>query len=342
MAASWLPAYRDGIGFYALGSQFSYLAYCLADGLSQLGIPVYSNISAQDAAICDFGFRSSDTSTLETARVVIIDLEDLNEQTASHVPAFNRQVLLAMNDNLSSITPQTDIPFFCTHENCHYKLPGIRIPWGFGLSTRMMERLVPEGAERSHRFIANFRPTYAQPVRQALDLCLVDRLRRQVEVDSALTDDARWGESFYQKLRTSIGCLAYGGFFAQDLHKAPFIAERLPPSPAIYNRDTVVLRWDSWRFWESLAAGCATVQLDFDKYGFMLPVMPINGVHYLGIDLENIPETVSLLTGATHVLRNIGDQGRQWAITHYSPVAVAKRFLSTLYHPERSAVSCQK
>lgn len=327
MEPGLLQAYRDGIGFYSLGSRFSYISLCLADGLAQLGIPIHSNIAYQNVGICNFSFNRSDSSVLSHSKVVVTDLEDLNEQTALCLPSFERQVFLAMNDNLSDITPPRDIPFFCTHENRFHKLPGMRIPWAFGPSSRMIDQLRPDGSERLHRFIANFRPTYSQTVRQALDLCLVDRLRRIHTVDTELSDPERWGDQHFKKLRSSIGCLAYGGYFAQNLHKTPYLAERLPPSPAVFNRDTVVLRWDSWRFWESLVAGCATAHLNFEKYGFVLPVMPVSGRDYIGIDLEDITETITLLSGTPQQLSRVGEQGRQWALTHYSPIAVARRFL---------------
>jgi len=91
----------------------------------------------------------------------------------------------------------------------------------------------------------------------------------------------------------------------------------------------IVYQWDSWRLWESLLAGCVTFHLDFNKYGFRLPVMPTNGVHYLGVDLDN-PEQVDAVLGDEGTLAKVSEQARQWALAHYSPKAVAQRLLRLL------------
>lgn len=88
--------------------------------------------------------------------------------------------------------------------------------------------------------------------------------------------------------------------------------------------------WDSWRFWESLAAGCATFHVDFDKYGIQLPLMPENWRHYIGIDLDNINATVDMIADDPEILERISTEGRRWAIDNYGPVPTALRFLETL------------
>lgn len=91
-----------------------------------------------------------------------------------------------------------------------------------------------------------------------------------------------------------------------------------------------VVQWDSWRFWESLAAGCATFHLDFEKYGLTLPVMPENWRHYIGVDLDNISDTVDRIADEPGIIERVATEGRQWALKHYRPVATAIRFLETV------------
>lgn len=88
-----------------------------------------------------------------------------------------------------------------------------------------------------------------------------------------------------------------------------------------------IAQWDSWRFWESLAAGCVAFHVDFDKYGFELPVMPRNWEHYIGIDLDNVQDSIDRIAAEPWILETIASQGRNWALTHYSPLAVALRFM---------------
>jgi hypothetical protein len=89
----------------------------------------------------------------------------------------------------------------------------------------------------------------------------------------------------------------------------------------------VIIRWDSWRWWESLAAGCLTFHLDFERYGFHLPVMPRAWEHYVPIDLADPKGTVDRLMAERPRWAAIAASGRTWARTHYGPEAVARRFL---------------
>ena len=49
---------------------------------------------------------------------------------------------------------------------------------------------------------------------------------------------------------------------------------------------------DSFRFWEALAAGCAAINIDLAYYGVEMPAMPVNGLHYLGVDFRRVDEFV--------------------------------------------------
>ena len=94
--------------------------------------------------------------------------------------------------------------------------------------------------------------------------------------------------------------------------------------------DPLIIRWDLWRFWESMASGCLTVALDFNEYGFQLPVMLENGVHYVGLRLDRLSEDLGMLTTDRHRLSEIAERGRHWVIAHYAPTPTALRFLSTV------------
>ncbi len=92
----------------------------------------------------------------------------------------------------------------------------------------------------------------------------------------------------------------------------------------------MIIQFDSWRFWESLAAGCLTFHFDFEKYGMTLPVMPENRVHYIGVDLNNIDETIGFIEQNPDRLAEIAANGRKWALEHYSPRPTAQRFLDAV------------
>ncbi|MEG4859826.1 hypothetical protein QUB75_20245 [Microcoleus sp. K1-B6] len=132
--------------------------------------------------------------------------------------------------------------------------------------------------------------------------------------------------SYYQRLKQSAACACFGGAVTSSY----------------FTGEPIVEWWDSWRFWESLAAGCVTFHVDFDKYGVKLPVMPENWRHYIGIDLDNMQDTVDRIADDPGILEKISMEGRQWAIENYAPVPTALRFLEMLgfYTPQMG--QCQE
>jgi len=99
------------------------------------------------------------------------------------------------------------------------------------------------------------------------------------------------------------------------LHRAP---ERL-------------MQWDSWRFWEALAAGCLVYHLDLDYYGVALPVRPEPFVHYVPIRLDCPTAAAEPFERDPGLAERIARQGRDWALQFCTPRALVGQLLST--HP---------
>ncbi|MEG4319324.1 MULTISPECIES: hypothetical protein [unclassified Microcoleus] len=132
--------------------------------------------------------------------------------------------------------------------------------------------------------------------------------------------------SYYQRLKESAACACFGGSVTSSY----------------FTGEPIVEWWDSWRFWESLAAGCVTFHVDFDKYGVKLPVMPENWRHYIGIDLDNMQDTVDRIADDPGILEKISREGRHWAIDNYGPVPTALRFLEILGYHTPQMEKCQE
>jgi hypothetical protein len=101
------------------------------------------------------------------------------------------------------------------------------------------------------------------------------------------------------------------------------------------SRPERIISWDSFRFWETLAAGSVAFHVDLQKYGVALPVMPENWRHYIGVDFRNLDRDVARMKDSPSMLEDIACAGREWALAHYSPRATAERFLD-LVAKERS------
>jgi hypothetical protein len=159
--------------------------------------------------------------------------------------------------------------------------------------------------------------------------------------ESAGSDDKLFWEqsgrrhhpSYYKRLLQSQACLAFGGYFAPDFsrHLDSFALRcSFAIAQLLGLRTSAVVQFDSWRFWESLAAGCLTLHVDLDKYGCLLPVQPVNWKHYVGIDFQNLADDIRHLKDSKSRLQDIAEAGREWAVRHYSPRPTAERFLELL------------
>jgi hypothetical protein len=129
--------------------------------------------------------------------------------------------------------------------------------------------------------------------------------------------------------------LAYGGDFYSPIAGNPWFRSHEPALAeqhrfARLDAPAVVMRWDSWRLWESLASGCVTVHLDFEKYGVALPVAPKAWEHYVPIDLDDIAGSVDALFAREAQWPEIAARGRDFALTHYAPAPTARRVLTAM------------
>lgn len=90
------------------------------------------------------------------------------------------------------------------------------------------------------------------------------------------------------------------------------------------------VQWDSFRFWETLCAGAVAFNIDLERYGVDLPVMPRNWEHYIGVNFEAMGATIERLRAEWKRLPEIAAAGRRWAMEYYSPKVMAARFLNEL------------
>lgn len=88
-----------------------------------------------------------------------------------------------------------------------------------------------------------------------------------------------------------------------------------------------IIQWDSWRFWESLVAGCIPIHLDLEKYGVELPTMPENWKHYVGIDLNNINRDIERFCDDEQKLLEIAIEGRKWVFDNYDQKHIAIKII---------------
>jgi hypothetical protein len=229
-------------------------------------------------------------------------------------------------------------------------------PWCFGLSQRILNELQtpPAFPDRRHTLLHNFRHTaHPHTLRKFIHERYIPQIQTLLPIDDAkeqpfdpLTTESDWSAyhlmqyaqssarhypAYYQRLQQATASACFGGFFTTPYPRsqAAFLSRNLRRIVTKLNRKTDrILQWDSWRFWESLAAGCVTIHVDFEKYGCALPVMPTNWQHYIGIDLDHMEQSIGRLRDEPDLLAKISQQGRQWALANYSPQPLALTFLA--------------
>jgi len=319
-------SFKNGIFFAIHDQPFSrrhYATQCLMQGLRSLGIPAFSNCSIPGVQVLEFDPDAYDLYVFNVTE------RSAKGPMLPFVEKFPRKqkILLSMSDTNGVIFPGAGFPSLMTHENKFIKLAGNRQPWAFGISEEILENTknIPSFEERRLGVLRNFRPSGNQDVRNFLDLSFVEVLEKYLPVDRSI------GADHFERLLGATACLAYGGAITVDQSSNPYFAQN-ENYKYVFERSEhkcplVVMRWDSWRFWESLAAGCLTFQLDFEKYGFLLPEMPVAWEHYIPIDMADPVGSVERFMDSRSRWSEIAHGGREWALKHYSPTACARRLL---------------
>jgi hypothetical protein len=331
-------AYAGGVYFVSPEELLSHNSGCIIEGLLDLGLKVRANTARITSRQASMPLAGADTMALVSKpfmglSAVMVDISHGNAFVPLDSLRGGRLAYLTNSD--VSIFCKVPEPFalFAVHDSAFAANGARRYPLAFGPTNALIassEKRLPF-AKRKKIALRNFRATLSQGVRALLDLSYVPHLKTKMAIDDAIVAP----HTYLEALMSSRVSLAYGGEFYSPIQTNPWFAEREPHMLARHSFDridapAIIMRWDSWRFWESLVAGCVTVHLDFAKYGLRLPVMPEPWVHYAPIDLDNIKGSVEALMDHEKHWADIAEAGRAWAITHYAPKPTALRVLSQL------------
>jgi len=156
----------------------------------------------------------------------------------------------------------------------------------------------------------------------------------------------RHSPQYYERLKSCQACSAFCGELLPPMPYSPRIFEiygnkaelqktfwraagRVDPRPER------IISWDSFRFWETLAAGTVAFHVDLQKHGVQLPVMPENWKHYIGVDFRNLGRDVRRIRESHSLLEDVASAGHEWGLANYSPRATAERFLATVENERR-------
>ncbi|BAY64651.1 hypothetical protein NIES22_47500 [Calothrix brevissima NIES-22] len=346
------------------GQKFQHFIICLAEGLRELGIPFFSNVNYwQESLEPDrYLFRHDPKVTPDDCSIVILQnnwytIDDPLPKNLFHPQRKYTTVYFDGEDSDKTYVNKPEFKqfdyIFRLHQNGKLNYGKNFYPWCFGLSNRILCELydVPDFSAKEEQILINFRHWKSgHPVRNISCREFIPSIQDILKIDNYidspenlpadnyhhlqwLQTGGRHYPNYYQRLKNSAACACFGGFFVPNFPPNPGnalnrIGKRI--LSRLQLKSNTIVQWDSWRFWESLAAGCVTFHVDFEKYGIALPVMPKNWQHYIGIDLDNVQATIDKIAKEPEILAEISQAGRTWAIENYSPVPTALRFLETL------------
>jgi hypothetical protein len=329
----------------------------IAEGLKDIGIKFYSNINYWREKVSNNSFLLKHDSSINfrDCDVVVFSSNFISIKGERALPngLFNkdRRYKLVFIDQADGLhTPGFNlynrVDFVLkSHFNYKYNYPLNFKSWQFGLTNRVINSTIPAiTAIRKHDILINFRVSHnirEEAKKRVFPLIckylVSNESTEPFEEDESDIDQLYWHQtgrrhysSYYKRLTESIACACFGGYFEKSIpfqnNKLGYYLRHLDYKFNLF-RFNKAYQFDSWRFWESLAAGCCTVHIDLERYGAVFPVMPINGVHYLGVDFDNIALIEEDLAKGVNFLQRIGEEGRKWVLCNYSPKATANRFI---------------
>jgi hypothetical protein len=278
---------------------------------------------------------------------ILIDVED------GLYSAYTQRALYEKFDLILKAHYTKNINYSYYHKNIQ--------PWAFGLSERIMQQIDScMGVPVEKQVLINYRISHS--LRSIASARFSPGISGNYELFKYTTDTSpegfgaftekdllfwkqtnqRHDPQYFKWLNKSLLTYAFGGF----TQIKPFATNRLVRQLQSFFRikaavlsklgqDTsscyFIYQYDSWRLWESFYSQSCPVHMDFEDWGFVLPVMPVNKVHYWGVkrlDFEKSAEELVQLKEET--IKEMGLKGRAWVKENYGPKAVAARFLKTV------------
>jgi hypothetical protein len=336
-------------------------AVCIAEGLRELGVTAWSNINHwPDRSTGEFLFRHDPAVEAAECDAVVISQDWFERRLPLPAALTERNgralIYLDKQDGSRIFSLERSFPRFDRVLRASYqknaRYPSNFRPWAFGIAQRFLEDTAqqqPISARSNTLLVSHRNMRYPHSLRLFADRNLVPKFARYMSVNrfveplgdsppdpsSALLwhlTGRRYSRTYYEALSKAAACYAFGGYFVVPWLRsqnslAARVAKRIVGKLQIPTRQ--LNQWDSYRLWESFAAGCVTIHLDLAKYGCVLPDMPQNWVHYAGIDLDAVDASLQRFADRD-AMQKIGENGRAWAIRHYGPRAVAQRFLGEI------------
>jgi hypothetical protein len=286
-------------GFYMLG-------YRVASSVKPTPETIDSRGISRPFAVTDPSFIEPLTDRRDGFLIIDIThgVDDLTREICA-IEDSDSFALLNMSDTANFMDYDPRYRVFSAHQNRFATRRGTIYPMPFGMSQDLIIRTADarKVERRNGMVLSNFTPSLSQGVRNALSIMLEEPLAQKGILDRGL-----WSEELYlKKLSSASAILAYGGDFYRDLSKAEAFEENPQYRFKTFEKDVVILRWDSWRLYEALASGCAPVITDPSKYGFSY--FCSDSIHSDFVDAAHLLELENMIDPIHTLSQNSGATG---------------------------------
>lgn len=235
--------------------------------------------------------------------------------------------------------------------------PNVR-PWAIGLTNRIIhsiDKYFNENEVQENVIGHNFREAHNMRLyvlkhleevlkKFPLQSCFTDSEKIEDPVDSHYwkISTRRHIPGYFKLLNSKLMFASFGGYYEyKPIAYAPYtLLDRIRRKPYHWyikwllnsNKSIApavfVFQYDNFRFWEVLYSRSCPVNLNFESWNFMLPVNPVEGEHYLGIEKFDCKEfALRIEKMPVENIRSVALKGREWVKQHYAPKAQAMRLL---------------
>jgi hypothetical protein len=325
-------------------TEIGFITSQFIQGARLAGANVYSNVESlhSDGRFCkaeliNYGViykqypDLSDTIIIDERRF-LSSQSDIGEMITTRYSQFadnHSCALIYANDDVNYISFPQNLKCFLPHKLRHFdKNPHSHpVPWGVTCEGFNCARNSSRRTRLRNSILFNFNPTALQGVREAIISAVEPKMMGMFQIDRRNS----YGQGLVEQLTTLEYAFAFGGNFHWPKSDYPWNRDRMSPEQKSLdefpNRTSTVgiVRWDSFRFWETMAFGCLPIQLDFDLYGFQLPVNPRKWLDYIPVDLSNIENTLSTMLTISEdqegmIHRSI--EASEWALRNVHPSVV--------------------
>jgi hypothetical protein len=350
-------------------SEYSTEIVIIAQGLRKLGIPFYANVyNWKDPIENEYLFKPApDDYDADVHIYYGVSRFWKNPAALKEVDYSKINILVERNDELMpywQTAEYTDFRKFdlilIAHYNTNQPYPKYNIrPWQMGYTERIynyVEKYLDEPQQNTildtYRVHHNLRHMAVGKLSEGLkDMYptkqIITEATNAKTVELEGVDKTYWeitgrrhNPAYFQYLNQSLMTYVFGGFYhpkpaGQEFHHKLIrqfykAKSKLQESLGIdHASNYYIYQWDSYRLWETLLSKSCPLFLDFEDWGFTLPVMPVNGKHYIGVHNFEFDKAIKQIRAMSkEQIQEIAWEGRHWVIENYSPEATAKRLLT--------------